>query len=70
MVGRGSFVSITRKYLLVSRYNHCTYTIGRGRWGTFAAFVDRHLQVAAVFGGPVGLDRMVVTRIPPNESVE
>ena len=58
MVGRGSFVSITRKYLLVSRYNHCTYTIGRGRWGTFAAFVDRHLQVAAVFGGPVGLDRI------------
>lgn len=58
VVGRRSFVSVTRKYLSVSRYNHCTYTIGRGRGRTFAAFVDRHLQVAAVFGGPVGLDRI------------
>ena len=54
----GSFVRVTCKYPAVGRDYDRTDAVGRRAGGTFAAFVDRHPQVAQVFFRRVGMQRV------------
>ena len=54
----GSFVRVTCKYPAVGRGYDRTDAVGRRAGGTFAAFVDRHPQVAQVFFRRVGMQRV------------